>query len=149
MGGGGPVWEEEERSTIPRGGELLPPQEVKHEVPRERDDLVKGGSRGAEVDHPSEEGPPGWDHLGGKAEGAYEGEQFPLGAAGTVCPGGQGVVYVLELVGGEAGFEGGGVEEYAEVFEASSWSFPFVVGQWDPQGSAEGSEGLQVVRALL
>ena len=78
MGGGGPVWEEEERSTIPQGGELLPPQEVKHEVPRERDDLVKGGSRGAEVDHPSEEGPPGWDHLGGKAEGAYEGEQFPL-----------------------------------------------------------------------
>ena len=143
------MWEEEERSTIPRGGELLPPLEVKHEVPGERDDLVKGGSRGAEVDHPSEEGPPGWDHLGGKAEGADKGEQFPLGAAGTGCPGVQGVVYVLEFVGGEVGFEGGGVEDYAEIFKASGWSFLFVISQWDPQGSTEGSEGLQVVCALL
>ena len=79
------MWEEEERETIPQGGELLPPLEVKHEVLGERDDLVKGGSRGAEVDHPSEEGPPGWDHLGGKAEGADKGELFPLGAAGTAA----------------------------------------------------------------
>ena len=35
MGGGGPVWQEEEGSTIPRRGELLPPLEVEHEVPGE------------------------------------------------------------------------------------------------------------------
>ena len=32
MGGRSPVWQEEEGSTIPQGGELLPPLEVEHEV---------------------------------------------------------------------------------------------------------------------
>ena len=46
------------------------------------DDLVKAGSRSAEVNHPPEEGPASWDHLGCEAEGADEGEELPLGAAG-------------------------------------------------------------------
>ena len=40
MGGGGPVWVEEEGSTIPWGGELPRPLEVKHEVLGDRDGLV-------------------------------------------------------------------------------------------------------------
>ena len=66
MGGGGPVWQEEEGSTIPWCGELLPPLEVEEDVPGEGDDIVLGGNRGAGVNYPSEEGPSRWDHLGCK-----------------------------------------------------------------------------------
>ena len=44
--------------------------------------MVKAGSRSAEVNRPPEEGPASWDHLGCEAEGADEGEELPLGAAG-------------------------------------------------------------------
>ena len=78
VGGGGPVWEEEEGATIPGGGKVLPPLEVELERARNVDCVLGGGNGAAEVDHPSEEGPACWNNLRSKAQGADEGEEFPL-----------------------------------------------------------------------
>ena len=51
--------------------------------------------------------------LAAKLRVPVQGEQFPLAAAGTGCPGVQRVVYILNFNGREAGLEGGRVNEYA------------------------------------
>ena len=63
------------------------------------DSVVKGVHGGAEVYHPSEEGPTSWDDLGDKAEGTDKGEEFPFGAAVAIGPGSEGAMDCLQFVG--------------------------------------------------
>ena len=55
----------------------------------------------------------------------------------------------MELVAGEAGLQGIRVEEDAEVLELCCGVFQLVLGKWDAQELAEGSDGDEVLGALM
>ena len=55
----------------------------------------------------------------------------------------------MELVAGEAGLQGIRVEEDAEVLELCCGAFPLVLGKRDVQELAEGSDGGEVLGALV